>query len=258
MKIGGGEFLNGDCLELMETLPAHSVDLLLADWPFATTALEWDRLLPFDQLWERIWHVCKPDAAIVLCSQQPFTTQLIASQMEWFRYNWVWVKERATGFANSHRMPLKAFEEVCVFYKSLPTYNPQNIIQTEEKTIKRGSSKKMGVYGNRDTFAGEYTSDKTNWPNGLLFFDQTLATNRGVKPWHPTQKPIAMFEYLIETYSNPGQLVLDNTAGGGTTAYAAENTGRRWICMEKDRDYYERATRELKAYITRNQRAKFA
>lgn len=244
MHIGNGQFLRGDCLELMREIPDGSVDMILCDLPYGTTACGWDSVIPFEPLWEQYWRICKPNAAVVLTSAQPFTTALIGSQMKRFRYTWYWNKTAVTGFANAKKMPLRCVEDVCVFYKSLPTYNPQGLVwlgevKTNGKSVGgdtvRGDTKASAGKGSLRTEGAEYVQEWTNYPRQVLEFQRDSSKQ------HPTQKPVALFEYLIRTYTNEGEHVLDNTAGSGTTAIAAENAGRRWTCMERDPAYYEAA-----------------
>lgn len=242
MELGGGQFLNGDCLELMRDLPSGSVDMVLCDLPYGTTACSWDSIIPFEQLWEQYWRVCKPGAAVVLTSAQPFTSTLIGSNMRDFRYCWYWDKVSVTGFANAKKQPLRNVEDVCVFYKSLPTYNPQDLKplnKSRRNSATDGGATVKGEHvsngkGSLRTAGLERVQEWTNYPRQLL----TISREAG---FHPTQKPVALFEYLIRTYTNEGETVLDNTAGSGTTAIAAEQSGRRWICMERDPDYYAAA-----------------
>ena len=229
MELGGGQFLHGDCLELMRGLPSGSVDMVLCDLPYGTTACSWDSIIPFDALWEQYWRVCKPNAAIVLTASQPFTTALIASNMKDFRYSWVWEKEQGVNFLLAKKQPLKVHEDVCVFYKSLPTYNPQ---MTAGKPYVSGKGSSGEVSGN--VIKTQTVNTGERYPKSVLKVNRQTG-------FHPTQKPVALFEYLIRTYTNPGDLVLDNTAGSGTTAIAAENAGRKWICMERDPEYYAAA-----------------
>lgn len=244
MEIGNGQFLLGDCLELMREIPDGSVDMVLCDLPYGTTACSWDSVIPFEPLWEQYWRVCKPNAAVVLTSAQPFTTALISSQMKHFKYCWYWNKTAVTGFANAKKQPLRCVEEVCVFYKNLPSYNPQGLqplgeVKRNGKSVGgdtvRGSVEKSAGKGSLRTEGAEYVQEFTNYPR------QTLTFQRDASKQHPTQKPVALFEYLIRTYTNPGEHVLDNTAGSGTTAIAAENTGTRWTCIERDEGYYIKA-----------------
>jgi len=252
VEIGNGTFLQGDCLELMAGLPAGSADMVLCDLPYGTTACSWDSVIPFEPLWEQYTRITKDNGVIVLTSAQPFTTALIGSNMRDFRYTWVWEKNRASGFANAKKMPLRKTEDVCVFYKRLPTYNPQGLIYSP-KTMRnsksaggdtvRGNVAESSGRGSLRTAGKEYVQEYTNYPNNVLRFDNETGI-------HPTQKPVALFEYLIRTYTNPGETVLDNTAGSGTTAIAAENAGRRWICMERDPTYYESAVGRVWEHVS--------
>ncbi|SCX19769.1 DNA-methyltransferase [Agrobacterium rosae] len=254
MKIGNGAFLNGDCLDVMKDIPTGSVSAVISDLPYGSTACAWDSIIPWEPLWEGILRVCKPNAAIVLTAQQPFTTALISSKMDLYRYSWLWHKNRATSPFNAKKMPLKTFEDVCVFYRHLPTYNAQGIIKTAPKEKTRASAKPGGVYGDRDTLAGSYITDTTEWPRDILKFPNDYTKYGLPKPWHPTQKPVSLFEYMVRTYTDENELVLDVTAGAGTLAYAAELSNRRWICIERDRDYYQRGTNELKGFLESRQR----
>lgn len=247
MRVGSGEFLLGDCLELMRDIPDGSVDMVLCDLPYGTTACSWDSIIPFEPLWEQYWRVCKPNAAIVLTASQPFTTSLIASQIDNFKYCWVWSKNLPSGHANANRQPMKSHEDITVFYKSAPTYNKQPT-ESKIKDRKLGGSNgiraksKSGVYGGLPTEQNEIVLKANVSPRSVLEID---CVPRATGTIHPTQKPVALFEYLIKTYTNPGEHVLDNTAGSGTTAIAAENTGRRWTCIERDPTYYEAAVRRV-------------
>lgn len=239
-KHASGEIWNGDCLELMRNIPDGSVDMILCDLPYGTTACKWDTIIPFGPLWEQYWRVTKPNAAIVLTASQPFTTALIYSQMDYFKYCWVWNKvNRFTGALHANKRPMKAHEDVCIFYKKQPVYNKQYIMKPK---ISGGRGK---------TDFGEYVSGgpkrleaSRTGSNGEDVYHNPISIiniKADVKPemgLHPTQKPIALFEYLIKTYTNPSELILDNTSGSGTTAVAAHRTGRRSICIERDLGYY--------------------
>lgn len=231
MELGRGKFLNGDCLELMRTIPDGSVDMVLCDLPYGTTQNKWDSVIPFDALWEQYWRVCKSNAAVVLTAAQPFTSALVMSQIQFFKYDWTWDKGQITGFLNSKKMPLRKHEDVLVFYKSLPTYNPQ---MTEGKPYVQKRKHGSENYGAQTESLTE--NKGLRYPTSIL----PIAHPR-IAGGHPTQKPVALFEYLIRTYTNPGETVLDNTAGSGTTAIAAENAERGWICIERDPDYYAAA-----------------
>lgn len=234
-----GTIWNGDCLELMRNIPDGSVDMILCDLPYGTTACKWDTIIPFAPLWEHYRRVAKPNAAIVLTASQPFTTKLIDSQIERFKYCWVWDKVSVTGFANAKRQPLRHVEDVCIFYRAFPTYNPQGVVtvnKTRRNSATDGGATLKGSHisngkGAMRAAGLERTQEFTNYPRQRL----EISRESG---FHPTQKPVALFEYLIRTYTNEGETVLDNCSGSGTTAIAAHRTGRRSICIEKDLGYY--------------------
>lgn len=249
MQIGNGSFLKGNCLELMKDIPDSSVDMILCDLPYGTTSSAWDTIIPFEPLWEQYWRIVKPNAAIVLTSAQPFTTALIASQQEYFRYCWYWIKTRQTGFQNAKKQPTRCVEDVCVFYKKLPTYNPQGVVYSPKVKVNGANKAGDGLGssgGNMRTAGSTHVQEYTNYPNQILEFNSVMRTV------HPTQKPVELFEYLIKTYTNEGELVLDNTAGSGTTAIAAEKTKRKWICMEMDDTYYTNSVKRVEDEINNN------
>lgn len=234
--------MQGDCLELMRDLPDASVDLILCDLPYGTTACKWDSVIPFGPLWEQYRRIAKPAAAIVLTAAQPFTTALISSNLREFKYCWVWNKVLPRGHLNAKKQPLRVTEDVAVFYAKQPTYNPQKTSGHKRK-VARTRYQKAGkgeqVYGaeTRDTFYD--SSDR--YPNGII--QVSNATQSGKV--HPTQKPVALMEYLIRTYTNEGDTVLDNCMGSGTTGVACANTGRNFIGMEMDAGYFEIATARI-------------
>lgn len=227
LSIGRGEFLLGDCLERMSEIPDGSVDMILCDLPYGTTQNKWDAVIPFAPLWEQYWRVAKPNAAIVLTAAQPFTSALVMSQTDAFKYDWAWKKTIATGQLNAKKQPLRNKEDVLVFYRKQPIYNPQGLM--EGKT----SGGKLSKSTNYGAMSGINEQENTGYPKTVLEFSNPNNANI-----HPTQKPVALFEYLIRTYTDEGQTVLDNCAGSGTTAIAAEASGRRWICIERDPGYY--------------------
>ncbi len=236
MRDGKKETLLGDCLELMKDIPNGSIDMILCDLPYGTTACKWDTIIPFDKLWEQYERVIKPNGAIVLTASQPFTSALVMSNPKLFRYNVVWDKvNRYTGVLNANKMPLRIHEDILVFYKKLPTFNKQT---TAGKPYKARKTKGVGEhtqYGKID----KITFTENNGEYNPLSIIGIPANNRKENGLHPTQKPIALFEYLIKTYTNEGDLVLDNTAGSGTTAIACLNTNRQFIVMEKEQKYYD-------------------
>ncbi|KGQ19914.1 Adenine-specific methyltransferase [Lysobacter dokdonensis DS-58] len=224
----------------MGRLPSNSVDLILCDLPYGTTSCKWDSVIPFDALWSQYRRIAKRNAAIVLTANQPFTTALIASNLCEFRYTWVWDKvNRPTGFLNAKLRPLRAFEDVCVFYRAQPTYNPQKWRGEPYKTT-HGSS---GEAYHRTETRTQVCADGMRYPQDLI---RIKADNRGVEGRvHPTQKPVALMEYLVKTYSNEGDTVLDNCMGSGTTGVACANTGRRFIGIERDADYFTIASKRV-------------
>lgn len=228
------KLMHGDCLELMKQLPDASVDMILCDLPYGTTACKWDSVIPFEPLWVQYRRIAKKNAAIVLTASQPFTTALIASNMMEFRYDLTWCKSQATGFYNANRMPLRAHEDIAVFYRQAPKYNPQKTAG-EPYRQRRGSP--SDVYHGKDMH--ETISDGGRYPLSWKMF------KRDKEKIHPTQKPVALMEYLIRTYTNEGETVLDNCMGSGTTGVACVNTGRNFIGIEMDDKYFEIAQRRI-------------
>lgn len=226
------EVLHGDCLELMKDIPTKSIDMILCDLPYGTTACKWDTILPFDLLWAQYERIIKDNGAIVLTSNQPFTTSLISSCIKLFRYNLIWEKSKQLGFMNANKAPLKTYEEISIFYKKQPVYSPQGLVEVNAKRTRR-KDKETTVYGNMGVREGEYIQRFTNYPNDIIKINSEGNTV------HPTQKPVALFEYLVKTYTNAGDTVLDNCAGSGTTAIACLNTGRNYILMEQERKYID-------------------
>jgi len=224
-----------DCLEGMKLIPDKSIDMILCDLPYGTTRNKWDSVIPLDKLWKQYERVIKDNGAIVLTSQQPFTTKLIQSNIKLFRYEWIWHKSTKTGFLNAHRQPLKNHETICVFYKKLPNYQPQT--DKCEKINRRG---KIGT-NYMENYANEYIQKEENYPTSIIFFKSES------KPLHPTQKPVQLFEYLIKTYTKEGDIILDNCIGSGTTAIAATISHRRWLGFEIEPKYIEISNKRLDA-----------
>jgi site-specific DNA-methyltransferase (adenine-specific) len=246
---------NEDCLEGMKRIPEKSIDMILCDLPYGTTACKWDVIIPFEPLWEQYERVIKDNGAIVLTASQPFTSALVMSNPSLFKYSWIYRKQQGTGFLNAKKMPLIDHEDVLVFYKKLPVYNPQ---MQEAKVfrpgIKKAKENDLSDYVYRSGIIG-----KTSWEdNGKRYpktvlenlydkerFDATVV-NRANR--HPTQKPVALFEYLIKTYTNEGETVLDNCMGSGTTAIACINTNRNYIGFEKEEKYYNIIQERIKKH----------
>ena len=239
------EYLLGDCLELLPSVPSGSVDMILCDLPYGTTQNSWDSVIDLTALWAEYLRVAKPNAAIVLTAQTPFDKVLGMSMLPLLRYEWIWEKTTATGHLNAKRMPMKAHENVLVFYRSLPTYNAQKTFGHERKVSSiahRKDSTASANYGEQTKDHVGYDSTE-RYPRSVI----TFPTDRQKSKIHPTQKPVALFEYLIRTYTNEGDLVLDNAVGSGTTAIAARNTGREFIVMERDEGYYAQGSLRLAA-----------
>ncbi len=225
----------GDCLELMKQIPDGTVDCVICDLPYGTTANKWDSLIPFDELWKAYRRVCKQNAAICLFGQQPFVSSMIMSNPTAFRYEWIWQKEMGTGFLNAKKCPLRDHENIEVFYDAFPTYNPIMRKGTPYK-CKKGSI--TTNYHNK--VAGIITeSNGERYPLTVLRFDRDADT------FHPTQKPVDLVRYLVETYTNEGDLVLDNCMGSGTTAIACHRSHRHFIGMEMNEEYWRKACERL-------------
>jgi site-specific DNA-methyltransferase (adenine-specific) len=240
-QIKNGVFYLGDCFEVMKEAPDNCVDMILCDLPYGTTACKWDTILPLKELWEQYWRIAKPNAAIVLTAAQPFTSALVVSSLENFKYDWCWRKPKGTGHLNAKKMPMRDKEDILIFYKSQPIYNPQ-LGEGEPYGNKAGKNIETGLSDNYGKFGTHREgSDGKRYPKQVLFFP---VVERGTI--HPTQKPVALFEYLIRTYTNEGDLVLDNCAGSGTTAIACENTNRKWVCIEKDETYANAAIERIR------------
>jgi len=227
----------GDCLELMKDLPDKSIDAIIADLPYGITRAKWDSILDLDLLWEQYERIIKPNGVTVLFGSQPFTTTLINSNIKAFKYSLVWDKKMKVGMMNCKRMPLRQHEDIVVFYKKQPTYNPQ-MTKGKMRNKKIAPTKDFEVYGQItpiDNFNDDY------YPSSILEFSNA---NQKAKS-HPTQKPVELMEYLIKTYTNEGDVVLDNTMGSGTTGVACVNTNRNFIGMELDDKYFEIAEKRI-------------
>ena len=235
---------NMDCLEGMKYIDDKSIDMILCDLPYGTTACKWDVIIPFEPLWEQYERIIKDNGAIVLTASQPFTTKLINSNIEMFKYNLVWEKPQGVDPFMAKKRPLNNIEDIVIFYKRQPTYNPQ---YEKGKPYKITRDKKPRNYEITDTVMKETTTvnDGYRLPKRIIRIKQ----ERGL---HPTQKPVPLFEYLIKTYTNEGEIVLDNCIGSGTTAIACINTNRNYIGFELDKKYYEIAKNRINKHILDN------
>lgn len=249
MKIN--EIYKGDCLELMpKFVDDKSVDMIFCDLPYGTTNCRWDSVIDLPKLWGEYERVIKDNGVILLFAQTPFDKVLGASNLKLLKYEWIWEKTQATGHLNAKKKPMKAHENILVFYKKLPTYNPQKTTGHERKVSKgyqrdiciARREEKWGdnyLYG-KETTAPDYDSTE-RYPRSVL----TFASDKQKSKLHPTQKPLSLIEYMIRTYTNVGDLILDNTCGSGTTGLGAKNLNRNYIMMEKDPDHYETACKRV-------------
>ena len=238
------ELYNDNCLEVMKKLPENYIDMVFCDLPYGTTQNFWDNIIPFDELWEQYNRVVKDNGAIVLTAQQPFTSKLIVSNLSCFRYEWIWEKNKSTGHLNAKKMPMKSHENVCVFYKNLPTYNPQKTTghkpfgavkpkdNIPEPEVKRNYNHVSKQFGNDGKTTDRYPRSVQKFP---------VINNDNKEKWHPTQKPVGMIEYFIKTYSNENDIILDNCMGSGSTGIACFNSNRKFVGVEIDKEYYEMA-----------------
>jgi site-specific DNA-methyltransferase (adenine-specific) len=245
------QIINGECLELLKDIPSDSVNLILCDLPYGTTKCKWDSIIDMERLWNEYKRILiKPSGVIVLFGQQPFTSKLISGNYDWFKYNLIWKKNKTTQFLLANYRPMKCTEDICVFspggaaaaskHKGNMTYNPQNLIPVN--IVKKNSEKRIGKMlnqkhhlgpNNKLTSNAEYKQSFTNYPTEILEFDIEYDTI------HETQKPIKLIEYLIKTYSNENDLVLDNTMGSGTTGIGCINTNRKFIGIEIEKKYFD-------------------
>ena len=234
----------GDCLEVMKSIPNGSIDAIITDPPYGTTACKWDSVIPFDLMWEQLNRIIKPNGAIVLFSAQPFTSALISSNYKYYKYNWTWDKKSATGGQFATKQPMRRLEDICLFYKNQCTYNPQ--LEDKEKKYIRYIKKD---YVNNSKHIKDTKSFTTNsktrtipedkkYPSNLI----SISSGSHKTKVHPTQKPVSLMEYLIKTYTNENETVLDFTMGSGSTGVAAKNLDRKFIGIEMDDNYFKIAT----------------
>jgi len=226
------ELLKGDCLQLMKDIPSGSVDAIITDPPYGTTACKWDSVIPFDLMWEQLNRIIKPNGAIVLFGAEPFSSTLRMSNIKNYKYDWIWQKTRPSLFQHANKRPMKDHENISVFYKKQPTYNQE--LKELEKPNKRWRENKMGA------FLEDGCNDKNSKQTKTGFNRQILKYSmHNVGLLHPTQKPVPLMEYLIKTYTNENETVLDFTMGSGSTMVACQNTNRNGIGIEQDDKYFE-------------------
>ena len=220
----------------MKNIPDKSIDMILCDLPYGTTHNKWDNVIPMESLWEQYNRIIKDHGAIVLFSQMPFGASLIMSNPKMFRYEWIWEKNQAVGFLNAKKMPLRKHENILVFYKHLPTYNPQGLIKLDEPIQEEGRANRSGK--NYRVADKSFIRTHKNYPTDIITFSKDTG-------YHPTQKPVDLLEYLIKTYTNEGDVVLDNCMGSGSTGVACQNTNREFIGMELDEKYFKIACERI-------------
>lgn len=245
MVIEKNTIYNMDCIVGMQQIKDKSIDMILCDLPYGTTDCRWDSIIPFELLWQEYKRIIKDNGAIVLTAAQPFTTKLIQSNMNMFRYCWYWIKNCPTGYPFAKFQPMRNIEDVCVFYKQAPIYNPQGLIKLDTPRKKyRKERVDDGIY-KESSLAGEFEVCFTNYPR------QTLEFKCQREGLHPTQKPVALFEYFIKTYTNEGDTVLDNCIGSGTTAEACINTNRYYIGFELDNQHYNTTCKRIEKLLNK-------
>jgi len=236
----------GDTLERMKEIPDSSIDMVMADLPYGTTACKWDSVIPFEPLWEAYRRICKKNAAVVLTASQPFTSALVMSNIKEFKYDWSWTKTTASGHLNAKKMPLRCHEDICVFSQGRIAYNPQKTqghLRKIANNVDR-SKKLSDCYGKQKSVTSYDSTER--YPRSSF----TTSTDRQKSRLHPTQKPVALMEYLIRTYTNEGEVVLDNVMGSGTTGVACIKLRRYFIGIDQDTKYFNTAAQRLReAYI---------
>jgi len=253
------KIINGDCLDIMKEIPGGSIDAIITDPPYGTTACKWDSVIPFKPMWEQLNRIIKTNGAIVLFGSEPFSSALRMSNIKNYKYDWIWKKTKPNGFQHSKNKPMKSIENICVFsnapmgHKSLlldrrMIYNPQGIIESGMKKVKECSHRGNimggdGISSSRPNQVGKEYMSYTNFPNDFLEYGNIT----GKRAIHPTQKPVALMEYLIKTYTNEDETVLDFTCGSGTTGVACKNLNRHFIGIDKEKEYCEIAEKRLSA-----------
>ena len=244
MKYKYGKLWCGDCLRLLDRVPDKKIGMVFADLPYGITACKWDTIIPFEPMWAQLKRIVKENAAIVMTASQPFSAALIMSNVQMFKYQWVWRKSKATGHLNAKRRPLVKHEDILVFCDGSTKYNPQGLEEKEKPAISKGDRGGKSSRGAGGDCYGISTRDTvqthTGYPVSVIDFQVEA------KPLHPTGKPVALMEYMIATYTKPGEWVLDPTAGSGTTAIAAINTGRRYVCIEQDKEMFDKMVSRVK------------
>lgn len=239
------ELFNTDCIEKMKDLPEKSIDMIFTDLPYGQTRNEWDKVIDIEELWKEFKRVIKDNGCIALWSQEPFTSQLIISNPKMFRYKWIVEKGNATGFLNARRMPMKAYEEIVIFYKHLPTYNPQKTTGHERKVSTAEHNRNSKKSTNYNAYEKPTYDSTERFPRDIVKFKW----DKQKSALHPTQKPVEALEYFIKTYTNENDTVLDATMGSGSTGVACINTNRNFIGIEINKEYFDMASKRIDAAL---------
>jgi len=232
----------------MKTIPDKSIDAIITDPPYGTTACKWDSVIPFDLMWEQLNRIIKPNGVIILFGSEPFSSMLRTSNIKMYKYDWYWLKNKPQGFLNAKKMPLKNYETISVFYKNPPIYNPQGLVKIDRVVKNTGTKNSTSLKENGDKTSANnaiknvfYSQEFTNYPTQTLEF----SNYSGKGNLHPTQKPLELLEYLVKTYTNENETVLDFTMGSGSTGVACVNTNRNFIGIEQDDKYFEIANKRI-------------
>lgn len=241
---------HGDCLEVMKSISDGSIDAIITDPPYGTTACKWDSVIPFEPMWAELKRIIKPNGAIVLFGAEPFSSYLRVSNIKQYKYDWYWNKNHGANFAQANKRPLNVIELASVFYGLPPTYNSQKINNPKghEKRNQYNPSKQKEVFVGQVSMSNDYTKSGNNYESDKLLARCLITFSREHKPIHPTQKPLELIEYLVKTYTNENEIVLDFTMGSGTTGVACKNLNRNFIGIELDEGYFNIAKERINAY----------
>jgi site-specific DNA-methyltransferase (adenine-specific) len=243
IEIRANSLIHGDCLKVMGNIPDKSIDMICTDLPYGTTRCKWDIIIPFEDLWPHYKRIIKDNGAIVLFGAEPFSSHMRLSNLKNYKYDWIWDKVKGTGFLNAKKQPMRNHEVISVFYKKQCTYNPQKTTGHQNKKSFKRKELQTEVYGKTDK--DYYYESTERYPRSI----QVFSTDTQCSSLHPTQKPLALVEYLIKTYTNEGETVLDSCMGSGTSGLAAKNTNRAYIGIELKENYYEIAKKRINGDI---------
>ena len=239
--------IKGDCVEVVPTLEPQSVDAIITDIPYGTTACKWDTIIPFDDLWRIVKHVLKPKGAFITTASQPFTSALVMSNPQWFKYEWIWSKGNVSNFQMANTQPMRYHENILVFSLLPHTYNPEMVKRNKDINTENWNQSRVGKTDNSNMGSKIITKRKYThkFPSSILDINSRSRENNNLHKLHPTQKPVALYEYLVKTYTNEGDTVLDICMGSGTTGVACVALGRDFIGIEKDEKYFDIAQQRI-------------